>query len=60
MDAENDTMLQRFLRRDATYADPEQHTMSERILWAIPPALVAWMLTFGPLVLLLAILSGRL
>jgi hypothetical protein len=28
--------------------------------WAIPTVLVASMLTFGPLVLLLAILSGRL
>jgi hypothetical protein len=52
-------MLQRFLRLDATYADPEQHTMAERVLWALPPVLVAWMLTFG-LGLVLTILTSRL
>jgi hypothetical protein len=52
-------MLQRFLRLDSTYADPEQHTIWERVLWALPPVLIAWMLTYGPLVLLQAILTGR-
>ena len=52
-------MFQRFLRLDSTYADAEQHTMLERVLWALPPVLIAWMLTYGPLVLVQAILSGR-
>jgi hypothetical protein len=28
----------------------------ERILWALPPVLIAWMLSFGPFVLVLAML----
>jgi hypothetical protein len=52
-------MFQRFLRLDSTYADAEKHTLLERVFWAIPPVLIAWMFTFGPLVLVLATLSGR-
>ena len=59
MEAERHSILERFLRLDATYADPEQHTMAERVLWALPPVLVAWMLTFG-LGLVLTILTSRL
>ena len=52
-------IFQRFLRLDSSYADAEKHTMLERVLWALPPVLIAWMLTYGPLVLVQAILSGR-
>ena len=43
---------------DCTFMDAEKHTMWERVFWAIPPVLVAWMFTFAPLALLLALLSG--
>ena len=59
MEAERHSILERFLRLDATYADAEKHTTLERVFWAIPPVLTAWLLTFGPLVLVLATLSGR-
>jgi hypothetical protein len=53
-------MLQRLFRLDSSFADPEKHTTLERIFWAIPPVLVAWLLTFGPFIWLLAFLSDRL
>ena len=58
MDAEKHTMWERFLRLDSSFTDAEKHTMWERVFWAIPPVLVAWMFTFAPLALLLALLSG--
>ena len=60
MDAEKHTMLERFLRLDSTYADAEKHTMLERVFWALPPVLMALMLTLGPFMWVLAILSCHL
>jgi hypothetical protein len=59
-DAEKGNLLERFLRLDSTHTDAEQHTMLERIFWALPPVLIAFLLTFGPILLLLDFLSGRL
>jgi len=53
-------MLERFLRLDSTYADAEKHTMLERVFWALPPVLMALMLTLGPFMWVLAILSSHL
>jgi hypothetical protein len=39
--------MERFLRLDSSFTDPEKHTMLERIFWALPPVLLAWMLCMG-------------
>ena len=59
MESDKHNILERFLRLDSTFTDAEKHTMLERVLWAMPPVLIAWMLTFGSFMLVLAILSGH-
>jgi hypothetical protein len=58
-DAEKHNLFERFLRLDASFTDPEKHTMLERITWGLPPVLIAWLFTFAPLSLLVNFLSGR-
>jgi hypothetical protein len=38
--------------------DTDERTTLERVMWAIPPVLVGWMLFGLPFVLLLSLLSG--
>jgi hypothetical protein len=40
--------------------DAEKHNLLERVFWALPPVLIAWMLTLVPFMLVLTILTGRL
>jgi hypothetical protein len=60
MDAEKHNLFERFLRFDATFTDPEKHTLLERVFWAIPPVLIAFMLIEGVAMLLLTIVSRYL
>jgi hypothetical protein len=53
-------MLGRFFRLDSSYTDAEKHTLLERILWAIPPVLVAWLLCSALYMLVLNVLPGPL